>query len=208
MKIVAHELSGSVSGIALAILQIYKRIECENVAELPDSRFEFFVSEVLPQLQSCPLTGILIFIPNYFDFVRLRNYFMKESLSFAEISEYTSRSNVSRARSHFYNGKKRFLLYTERYHFYNRVRVGGVQHIIFYQLPYYGEFYSEIVNTIEAGQARGKVQGDLRNSGDSTSCTVLYSPFDAYVLERVLGTSRCKKLLSGSPSERAFMTDP
>jgi hypothetical protein len=46
MKIVAHELSGSVSGIALAILQIYKRIECENVAELPDSRFEFFVSEV------------------------------------------------------------------------------------------------------------------------------------------------------------------
>ena len=85
------------------------------------------------------------------------------------------------------------------------MRVGGVQHIVFYQLPYYEEFYSEMINGIEVGPVKGKVQGNLENSGDTTSCTVLYSRFDAHALERVVGTSQCKKLLGGSSSERVFV---
>ena len=32
-----------------------------------------------------------IFVPSYFDFVRLRNYFKKEDISFAQICEYVRR---------------------------------------------------------------------------------------------------------------------
>lgn len=35
----------------------------------------------------------MIFIPNYFDFVRLRNHFIREDIGFTEISEYAQACN-------------------------------------------------------------------------------------------------------------------
>jgi U3 small nucleolar RNA-associated protein 25 len=64
------------------------------------------------------MKGTLIFIPSYFDFVRVRNSMKKMELSFAAISEYTPATGVSRARTQFYQGIKHFLLYTERAHFF------------------------------------------------------------------------------------------
>lgn len=66
------------------------------------------------------MSHTLIYIPSYFDYVRLRNYMKKEELDFASICEYSSRSEVSQARHFFQRGNKQFVLFTERFHFYKR----------------------------------------------------------------------------------------
>ena len=71
--------------------------------------------------------GQLIFVPSYFDFVRLRNFLKGQEAQFVGLSEYAKTSDVSRGRSHFYHGRRRIMLYTERSHFYNRHFIRGVQ---------------------------------------------------------------------------------
>lgn len=83
-------------------------------------RFNVFVDKVLPQYRDSVMSHTLIYIPSYFDYVRLRNYMKKEEINFTSICEYSSKSEVSRARHFFQKGEKQFLLFTERFHFYKR----------------------------------------------------------------------------------------
>lgn len=83
-------------------------------------RFQFFIEKVLPQYKDSVMSHTMIYIPSYFDYVRLRNHMKKADMSFASTCEYSSRSEVSRARHHFQAGDKQFLLFTERFHFYKR----------------------------------------------------------------------------------------
>lgn len=48
------------------------------------------------------------------------------------------------------------LLYTERAQFYNRHRVRGARTILFYQLPEHPQFYAELLNLLEEGEAAGE----------------------------------------------------
>lgn len=66
------------------------------------------------------MSHTLIYIPSYFDYVRLRNYMKKEEINFVSLCEYSSKSEVSRARHFFQKGDKQFVLFTERFHFYKR----------------------------------------------------------------------------------------
>ena len=79
-----------------------------------------------------------VFIPSSFDFIRVHNYFRQHAgVSFAVLSEYadfvviplvltstlhrySSNQDISRARQAFFQGKKSFLLISERFHFYKR----------------------------------------------------------------------------------------
>lgn len=90
------------------------------VALRPACRFDFFIDKVLPQYRDSVMAHTLIYVPSYFDYVRLRNHMKKEELNFVSICEYSSKSEVSRARHFFQKGDKQFLLFTERFHFYKR----------------------------------------------------------------------------------------
>lgn len=35
------------------------------------------------------MTGVLIYVPSYFDYVRIRNYLKKETFTFVQICEYS-----------------------------------------------------------------------------------------------------------------------
>ena len=76
------------------------------------------------------MSHTLIYIPSYFDYVRLRNYMKKEEINFASICEYTSKSEMSRARHFFQNGERQFVLFTERFHFYKRSVVFNVHQAV------------------------------------------------------------------------------
>jgi hypothetical protein len=71
--------------------------------------------------------GQLIFVPSYFDYVRLRNFLKGEEAAFAGLSEYAAPRKAARGRSLFADGRLRLALLTERSHFYHRVRVRGVR---------------------------------------------------------------------------------
>lgn len=92
---------------------------------LPTFRFQFFLDKVLPQYRDSAMSHTLIYIPSYFDYVRLRNHMKRAEMGFASICEYSSRSEVSRARHVFQQGDKQFVLFTERFHFYKRSVFGG-----------------------------------------------------------------------------------
>ncbi|XP_050004199.1 U3 small nucleolar RNA-associated protein 25 homolog isoform X2 [Alexandromys fortis] len=113
-------VTGAISHVLVQLPHVFQRMEAQDLASVIDARFHFFVNKILPQYRDAVMSHTLIYVPSYFDFVRLRNYFKKEELYFTHICEYTQKSGVSRARHFFLQGEKQFLLLTERFHFYKR----------------------------------------------------------------------------------------
>nr|KAG5711361.1 hypothetical protein BaRGS_006058 [Batillaria attramentaria] len=158
---------------------MFHNIKCTDFQSLADTRFEFFLKEVLPLHREKDMKQTLIYIPSYFDFVRLRNYFKKEVISFVHINEYASSKGIRRARIEFRRRRAHFLLYTERLHFYRRFKLRGLKHIIFYELPQYAHFYSEMCNLLEDP---GRISAI---STDTLTCTVIFSKYEAHKLAEV-----------------------
>lgn len=131
-----------------------------------------------------------IFVPSYFDFVRLRNYFKREAIECAQISEYSQPKQIQRARTYFRQGKQPFLLFTERFYFFFRYRIQGIKNIIFYELPHYSTFYTEILNYMDTRKSHSDSQTN------PVTCTVLYTKSNALRLARVVGSQRCRRMIS------------
>lgn len=73
----------------------------------------------------------------------------------------------------------------------------GIRNLIFYELPTYSHFYSEICNMMKA-----------TDSGvDATwTCTVLYSKYDAQKLAAVVGIDRTAQMLQSKKNVHLFVT--
>lgn len=81
--------NGSIKHVAVSIPQTFHRIDVSSIQSSFDQRFEYFINNILPQFKAASKAHCLIFIPSYFDFVRIRNYFKKETMNFTQICEYT-----------------------------------------------------------------------------------------------------------------------
>lgn len=81
--------SGSIRHVAVQIPQVFHRVDVSSIQSSFDQRFEHFVNQILPQFKPATMAHCLVFIPSYFDFVRIRNYFKRETLNFVQICEYT-----------------------------------------------------------------------------------------------------------------------
>ncbi|KAM6128497.1 LOW QUALITY PROTEIN: U3 small nucleolar RNA-associated protein 25 homolog [Pterocles gutturalis] len=187
-------LSGSISHVVVQLPHVFRRLEVENLTSVIDARFQFF-NKVLLSTRDAIMSHTLIYVPSYFDYVRLRNYFKKEDLNFTHICEYTKKG-VCRARRFFLKGEKQFLLFTERFHFYKRYTIKGIRNLIFYELPTYCHFYSEICNMMKATD----------NGVDARTCTVLYSKYDAQKLAAVVGIDRTAQMLQSKKNVHLFVT--
>ncbi|KAI1207246.1 DUF1253-domain-containing protein [Annulohypoxylon truncatum] len=176
--------------------QTFSRFEAPNVAGEPDARFEYFTSAVVPSLtkRGRDLSGTLVFVPSYLDFVRVRNYFATNpacaNVTFGAVSEYAGVPEASRARSHFLNGRHQVLLYTERAHHFRRYAIRGVRRVVMYGLPDNPTFYKEIV-----GGYLSKSEQDLKIEPGQGSVRVLFSKYDLLRLERVVGSKRVGKMI-------------
>ena len=194
------EEKGAMLDIATPVRQTFSRFDCLDPAAEPDSRFKHFLSTILPSLAKSarsgdgPPQGILLFVPVYADFVRIRNHLASsteaENIAFGSISEYAPVRDVARARSHFTSGKHSLLLYTERAHHFRRYHIKGVKKIVMYGLPENPLFYKEIVggfldSTVSFGHVTTR----------ETSVRVLFSKWDVLKLERIVGSSRYVSML-------------
>ncbi|XP_011644927.1 digestive organ expansion factor homolog [Pogonomyrmex barbatus] len=181
---------GSIHKVKIKVPQVFYRFDASDLCQAIDSRLDFFLKEILPRYTDPIYNHTLIYIPCYFDFVYLRNRMMKEKMSFAMISEYTEDRKVARARDMFFHSDAHFLLYTERWHFWRRTRVKGIRHLIFYQLPTYPHFYSEMCNLMD-----NLYQNPRAGSEYNMSITVIYNKFDAITLAQIVGQNRATKMI-------------
>lgn len=56
----------------LQVRQLFERFAAPSAAAAADARFEFFKASVWPRLAEAGGGGLLLVVPSYFDFVRLR----------------------------------------------------------------------------------------------------------------------------------------
>jgi len=181
---------GEISNIIPTLRQTFHRLPNDSNLTDTDLKFKFLIDTILPRFnQTSETNGILLYIPNYYEYVKLRNYFRKEAKSYVLASEYTDPKAITRARAQFNEGTKTFMLYTERFHFYNRYKIRGVKHVIFFGLPHFTSFYSEILNNI------------TDNDGSIIS---IYTNRDKLSLERIVGTNRSMKILDSDKLTHLF----
>ncbi|KAJ3969019.1 digestive organ expansion factor [Lentinula raphanica] len=167
--------------------QNFVRFECSNPKDEADKRFNYFTTQLLPTILKSAVqsSNTVIFVPSYFDFVRVHNHFRKLTVSFTVLSEYSSNQEISRARQAFFSGQKSFLIVTERFHFYKRYKIRGIRNIVFYGPPDHPEFYQEYLSY--------PFSDDGIDSSDVT-CRMLYSKYDWFRLERIAGTEEALEL--------------
>ncbi|XP_063080065.1 U3 small nucleolar RNA-associated protein 25 homolog [Engraulis encrasicolus] len=191
---------GSICQVLVQLPHVFQLFNSDSFMD-QDARFQFFVDKVLPQYRDSVMSHTFIYVPSYFDFVRIRNYLKKEEVNFTALSEYSQRSEVSRARHYFQKGNIQFLLFSERFHFYKRYTIKGMRHLIFYGLPTYPHFYSEVCNMLQAGSA-----GADGSEAASWTCTALYSRYDAHKLAAIAGAERAAQMLQSKKPVHLFIT--
>lgn len=159
-----------------------------------EDRLTFFTEKILPKYAK--EDHICIFVSSYFDFCQLKQWFASSSThSFACLGEYEEGGAITGARSKFFNGHAKFLLITERFHFYRRLRIRGVKHLLWYSLPDHPEHFAECAEWVGDIYKRDKESEKVEERAPKTDSPILYSAFDVLKLERIVGSSMIDRLL-------------
>jgi len=201
--VVTRQTSSKTARIATiqkrGLRQVFQRLPCSSPRDQTDARLTYFTTKILPTLQRTKKKGVLIYTPSYFDYVALRNELLRRELgsSFVSVTEYSRVSEVSRGRARFFQGRKRIMLYTGRAHFFRRRLVRGARHLIFYGIPEHDEFYAGMVDALEDGDGDGELEGEL-------SCLTLFTRYDGFSLERIVGRDHCERMVCGEKSTFLF----
>lgn len=187
-RVIQPEQSG-IGQLGLRVRQIFQRFDVldSNVVDEPEYRFKNFTSVVIPSIIKSTgyEEGILIYITDYSDYVRIRNYMKdKTNILFGDINEYSDQRQLTANRTLFQQNRIKVLLYTERLHHFRRYEIKGVKSVIFYKPPSNPEFYNEIIRYI--GKSVFLDKADINIS--TVKC--IYSKMDALALENIVGTKR------------------
>ncbi|EDW74772.2 uncharacterized protein Dwil_GK15852 [Drosophila willistoni] len=192
---------GDIRNVLTPIQQVFRRITCSDMESAFDDRFQYFKQHIMPQLSKSGNSHCMLYVPSYFDYVRLRNYLKNEMVSFVQISEYTKKEKISRARDIFFHSGAPILLYSERAHFFRRTRVKGIRNLIMYQPPNFPNFYSELINLMLESN-----QNPRDGMADSMSIQILYTKYDLLTLSNIVGSENSVRLTTGKKNAYVLST--
>lgn len=165
---------------------LLQKVPFSSLEEAANERIKFFCDKLLPTLLK--RKGVLVYVPTYFDFLRIRQHLKEINVEFCHLCEYTKKKSLTLDRIDFFEERAPIMLYTERLHFYWRYRIRGVKTVVFFGLPMLPRFFSEVMTFIpEAQREKGQV-------------IVLYNSLDKFALERVMGEKRAGQVLD-SPKD-------
>lgn len=215
------EAQAQMSRVVSGVRQTFTRFEAANVHAEPDLRFQHFTTKTLAQLSKSAVSSshTLIVVPSYFDFVRLDDFLRAHNeqrrsgetanLSYTSISEYSTPKDIRRAREAFFSGKKRFLLLTERAHFYRRFKLRGVKTVVFYQLPQNPSFFAEFlefpfITKRDLAKPSDDDEDDETDPND-VAAYVVYSRYDLIALEHVVGSQQAANMISQDKATWKFV---
>ncbi|KAH8089997.1 U3 snoRNA binding protein [Aureococcus anophagefferens] len=192
VRLAAPPTADAASGLGLAAARegehVFQSLRASAPARAADAKVRYFRDDVLsPQfVQSLRDDSrddrTLVYCASYPEFVACRAALRAKGAPFLAIHEYSRGSEVSRARSRFFHGEQRLLLYSGRAHCYHRYRVRGATNFVFVSPPDHAHFYPELLDL-------------AKRADEPTRSLCLYTRFDALALERVLGATRAAACL-------------
>ena len=147
----------------------------------------------------------MLFVPRYFDFVRVRQLLIAEDVPFVAVSEYSTPQQASRARTSMQKKEVPLLIYTERAHFFRRHAMRGARHLAVYSPPSYAHFYTELLQQLDRASANSASSAAAAAGAphDST-CVLLFCRLDTYPLQRLVGDQRASRMLSANEASFLF----
>jgi U3 small nucleolar RNA-associated protein 25 len=194
LKYTPDYTAGLIESLSHGIKQTFLRFDSPSHLTDPDARFKFFSATILPSIMRLPKPleggkGVVVYVPSYLDFVRVRNSLVDTDISFASISEYTDPTDIRKARSHFMNGKHSLLLYTGRAHHFHRYNLRGVKKVVFYGVPENPVFYEEVIGWLAKSIERAEI------SRMEAGVRVCFSKWERMELERIVGGKRVGRMV-------------
>ncbi|EGZ23279.1 hypothetical protein PHYSODRAFT_310709 [Phytophthora sojae] len=210
----AADGSASISRVVPQVKQIFQRVDLDHSGRLTakdevELRFAYFKKHVFEPLLDHPRKHVLIFIPSYFDYVRVRNLFNdtmnKKLIRSVQCCEYTTSKQVSRARTTFFHGHCHVMLYTERFHFYHQYQIRGVHQLIWYGLPVMGDFYAEMMNMLPSSDTTGHNDDGFADSTDGKSSIALFTRLDLLRMQRIVGNKRAERMCQPKAAKPTFL---
>lgn len=77
--------AATVCRIVVQLPQAFHKFPTTAAAQSADDRFQFFTRKILPQYRDVLMSNTLIYVPSYYDYVRLRNFMHKEEYNFGQV---------------------------------------------------------------------------------------------------------------------------
>lgn len=100
-----------------------------------DSRFQSFTKTLWNGIyDDCPGYTLLL-VPQYFDYVRLKNFIKQRNAQVACISEYSEKKQCQRQRALYENNEKPVLMITERALVFQKITIRFARNIVLYSIP-------------------------------------------------------------------------
>lgn len=143
----------------------------------------------------------LIFCHSSFDYLRLKKHFKLNYSSVTYMSEEMPKSELQRNRFKFEIGQSKFLLYSERAHYFKKINLRIVKNIVFYTLPEDPEVFKELVELTNPSVYKDTLERckieDKNNyiNNDSAVISLVNKSLEIYQLEKVVGYNQVKKIL-------------
>ncbi|KAF8822829.1 hypothetical protein IE077_002373 [Cardiosporidium cionae] len=168
------------------IRQMFQRVPCKEFTNSNDAMLHFLEHTALPKFVS-NLSGVLLIVPSYVEYVRLWGILKQQNISFRSCHEKSSNKMLSASRQKFFDGECSLLVTTIRFLFYRRYIMRGAQHAIFWAPPAQPLLYQEILQNLESPK------------GGLSMC--YYTQYSAEYLEQIVGNKSLRKLME-SPELR------